>query len=112
MLVAFIIFFIVFVIIAVLTFMGKTASFVTGGKTDAEGDPIYDEKAISRFLGVIMSLLAVSALMGVLGYIFPGVTWLIIAAPITFIAVLIFALVYVNTDNRFVVKAKGKRYKK
>ena len=112
MLVAFIIFFVVFVLLAVLTFMGKTASFVTGGKTDAEGDPIYDEKGISKFLGVIMCLLAVSALMGFLGYIIPDATWLIIAAPIMFIAVLLFALIYVNTDNRFVLKAKGKRFKK
>lgn len=112
MLVAFIIFFVIFVTLAVLTFLGKTASFVTGGKTDKEGDPIYDEKAISKFLGVIMSLLAVSALMGFLGYIIPGATWLIIAAPTVFIAVLLFALVYVNTDNRFVIKSQGRRFRK
>ncbi len=112
MLVAFIIFFVVFVALAVLTFMGKTASFVTGGKTDADGAPVYDEKAISKFLGVIMSLLAVSALMGFLGYIIPGATGLIIAAPIMFIAVLLFALVYFNTDDRFVIKAQGKRFRK
>ncbi len=112
MLVAFIIFFVVFVTLAVLTFMGKTANLVTGGKADEQGNPVYDEKGISKFLGVIMSLLAVSALMGFLGYIIPGAAGLIIAAPIIFIAVLLFALVYFNTDDRFVVKAQGRRFRK
>ncbi len=112
MLVAFIIFFVVFVVFAVLAFMGKTASLVTGGKKDAEGNPIYDEQSLSKFLGVIMCLLAVSALMGFLGYIIKGATWLIIAAPVMFIAVLLFALVFVNTGNRFVLKAKGRRFRK
>lgn len=112
MLVAFIIFFVVFVILAVLTFMGKTASFVTGDKKDTEGNPIYDEKSLSKFLGVIMSLLAVSALFGVLGYIIKSATWLIIVAPVMFIAVILFALVFVNTGNRFVLKSRGRRYRK
>jgi len=112
MLVAFIIFFVVFTAVAVLTFMGKTASFFTGGKVDEDGNPVYDEKGISKFMGVIMSLLAISALFGFLGYLIPRATWLIIAAPVMFIAVLLFALVYVNTDNRFVIKAQGKRFRK
>lgn len=104
MLVAFIIFFVVFTALSVLTFMGKLASFVTGGKTDDSGDPIYDEKAISKFMGIIMLLLAGSALVGLLGYIIPSAYVLIIIAPVMFIAVLIFALVYVNTDGRFLTK--------
>lgn len=112
MLIAFIIFFVIFLVLAVLTFMGKTANLVTGGKADEQGNPVYDEKGLSKFLGVVMSLLAVSALMGFLGYIIPDAPWLIIAAPILFIAVLLFALVYVNTDDRFVIKAQGRRFRK
>lgn len=112
MLIAFIIFFVIFLVLAVLTFMGKTANLVTGGKADEQGNPVYDEKGLSKFLGVVMSLLAVSALMGFLGYIIPDAPWLIMAAPILFIAVLLFALVYVNTDDRFVIKAQGRRFRK
>lgn len=112
MLVAFIIFFVVFVILGVLTFLGKTATFVTGGKTDENGEPMYDEKGISRFLGIIMCLLAASALMGALGYLIPSLSWMVICAPILFIAVMLFALVYINTDGRFKVNGGGKRYKK
>lgn len=112
MLVAFIIFFLMFSVIAVLTFQGKLARFVTGGKTDSSGDPIYDEKAISRFMGVVMVLLAISALVGLLGYVIPGADILIIIAPVMFIVVLIFALVYVNTEGRFLVKGGPKHRKK
>ena len=112
MLVAFILFFIMFVTLAVLTFMGKLTSLFTGDKVNEEGEPVYDNKAITRFLGRVMSVLAVSALLGMLGYMIPKLQWMVIVAPILFIAVLLFALVYVNTEDRFKAKKRRRRYRR
>lgn len=112
MLIAFIIFFVVFVLLSVFAFLGKLNSFIISDKKNDDGEDVYDSKAAGKFLGLVMILLALSALMGVLGYLVPKLAWLVILAPIFFIAVLIFALVYVNTENRFVKKKGGRRYRK
>lgn len=123
MLIAFIIFFIVFIILGLLSFSGKLTGLIIGKRSNSPeegngeenstaGEPVYDEKAIDRFLGVIMLLLALSALLGVFGNGL-AISWMVIAAPILFIAVLLFALIYVNTDNRFRKdKKKARRYRK
>lgn len=112
MLIAFIIFFVVFVVLSIFAFLGKFNSFIISEKKNDDGADAYDCKAAGRFLGIVMILLALSALMGVLGYLVAKLAWLVICAPIFFIAVLIFALVYVNTENRFLKKKGGKRYRK
>ncbi|MBQ3073375.1 MAG: DUF3784 domain-containing protein [Ruminococcus sp.] len=112
MVVAFIIFFLIFAVLSVLSFMGKFNSLITGNKTDEEGNPVYDDKALRLFLGLVMLMLAVSALMGILGYLISSLSFLVICAPVLFVAVLIFALVYANDENRFKRKKRGRRYRK
>lgn len=112
MVVAFIIFFLIFAFLSVLSFMGKLNSLITGNKTDEEGNPVYDDKALRVFLGAVMLMLAVSALMGILGYLISGLSFLIICAPVLFVAVIIFALVYSNNENRFKRNKRGRRYRK
>ena len=112
MVVAFIIFFLIFLVLSVLSFMGKLNSLITGNKTDEEGNPVYDDRALSRFLGLVMLLLSVSALMGILGYLISGLSFLVICAPVLFVAVIIFALVYSNDTNRFKLKKRGRRFRK
>lgn len=112
MVVAFIIFFLIFLVLSVLSFMGKLNSLITGNKTDEDGNPIYDDKALRMFLGAVTLLLAVSALMGIIGYLVSGASFLVICAPVLFVAVIIFALVYSNDTNRFKLKKRGRRFRK
>ena len=92
--------------------MGKLNSLITGNKTDEDGNPIYDDKALRMFLGAVTLLLAVSALMGIIGYLVSGASFLVICAPVLFVAVIIFALVYSNDTNRFKLKKRGRRFRK
>ncbi len=112
MVVAFIIFFLIFAVLSVLAFMGKLNSLITGNKTDEEGNPVYDDRALSRFLGLVMLLLAVSALMGILGYLISSLSFLVVCAPVLFVAVMVFALIFANGENRFKHKKRGRRYRK
>lgn len=101
MLVEFIILLVVFLILSVLSFMGKLTRFITGGKTKDNTEAIYDEKGVGNFLGVVLSLLVMATALGILGFVLTDAKWLILAAPIIFILVLIFAIIFLNTNNRF-----------
>ena len=101
MLVEFIILLVVFLILSVLSFMGKLTAFITGGRTKDNTEAIYDEKSAGNFLGVIMSLLVMATALGILGFVLTDAKWLILAAPIIFTLVLIFAIIFINTNNRF-----------
>ena len=102
MLIEFIVLLIVFLILSVLSFMGKLTTFITGSKAKDNTEATYDEKGAGNFLGVIMSLLVVATAVGILGFVVTDAKWLIVAAPVFFILVLIFALIFINTNNRFV----------
>lgn len=112
MLYMFVIFFVMFLILGLFSFSGKLNSLLSSGKTDAEGDPIYDEKAISKFLGLVTLLLSLSAFFGILGFTVKGAGFLVICAPVLFLCVVIFALVYSGSDQRFRVKKRRRRYRK
>ncbi|MDO5123032.1 MAG: DUF3784 domain-containing protein [Eubacteriales bacterium] len=111
MLVAFIVFFILFVALGVITLTGRFNSFITGNKVDEEGNPVYNDKAVAEFLGIVMFMLAFSALLGALGYLIPGASFLVICAPVIFIAVMIFALVYGSKEGRFKKRRRARRYR-
>lgn len=91
-----------FLVLSVLSFMGKLTAFITGSKTRDNTENIYNERSAGNFLGVIMSLMVVATGFGMLGFLITSARWLIIAAPLTFIGVLIFAIIFINTQDRFV----------
>lgn len=102
MLIEFIILLVVFLVLSVLSFMGKLTAFITGAKARENTENIYNERAAGNFLGLIMSLLVAATAMGLLGFVITDAKWLIVAAPVVFILVLIFAIIFINTNNRFV----------
>ncbi len=102
MLVAFIILMVLFLVLSILSFMGKLTVFITGKNIEKNQENTYDEKGAGNFLGIIMSLLMVSSAVGMLGFALEKMRWLILAAPIVFILLLIFAIIFINTNNRFV----------
>ena len=101
MLVAFIILMLLFLLLSVLAFMGRLTSFIAGKSVQNNTENLYDEKGAGNFIGIIMSLLMISCAVGMLGFAAEGLRWLILAAPIVFILLLIFAIVFINTNNRF-----------
>jgi len=101
-LIGFIVLLVVFLLLSVLSFMGKLTTFITGEKTKDNTEHIYNERSAGNFIGIIMSLLVVSTALGILGFLVADAKWLILAAPIGFILLLIFALIFINTNNRFV----------
>ena len=102
MLIEFIVLLVVFLILSVLAFMGKLTAFLTGSRTKDNTENVYNERSAGNFLGLIMSLLVVSTAVGILGFVISDAKWLIVAAPIMFSLVLVFALIFINTNNRFV----------
>lgn len=102
MLTAFVVLLILFLILSVLSFMGKLTAFITGSKTKENTETVYNEKGAGNFIGLVMSLLVVATGIGMLGFLFPKVQWMIVAAPMFFMLVLIFAIIYINTKDRFV----------
>lgn len=101
MLITFIVLLVLFLILSVLSFMGKLTVLITGRNIEKDQENTYDEKGVGNFLGIIMSLLMISSAVGILGFALEGMRWLILASPIVFILLLIFALVFINTNNRF-----------
>jgi len=101
-LIGFIVLLVVFIILSVLSFMGKLTSFITGDKTRDNTENVYNQRSAGNFIGLIMSLLVFSTGVGILGFVVSDAKWLIMASPISFILVLVFALIFINTNNRFV----------
>ena len=102
MLVEYIILLIVFIVLSVMSFMGKLTAFITGEKTKDNTEARYNERSAGNFIGIVMSVLVLSTAVGILGFFISDASWLILAAPITFILVLVFAIIFINTNNRFV----------
>lgn len=99
---AFIVLLILFLVLSVLSFMGKLTTLITGSRTKENTETVYNEKSAGNFIGLVMSLLVVATGIGMLGFLFPSIRWMIVAAPIFFTVVLIFAIIYINTRDRFV----------
>lgn len=102
MLVAFVILMVLFLVLSVLSFMGKLTVFITGKSVEQNQENTYDQKGVGNFLGIIMSLLMIASAVGLLGFVLEKMRWLILASPIIFILLLIFAIIFINTNNRFV----------
>ncbi len=93
---------VLFIVLSVLAFMGKLTAFITGSKTKDNTETLYNERGVGNFMGLVMSLLVVATAVGMLGFLIDSARWLIIGAPIFFTAVLVFAIIFINTKDRFV----------
>lgn len=103
MLVAYIILILLFLLLSVLSFMGKLMMFIAGKNADKNAETSYDNKGAGNFIGIIMMMLTISSCVGLLGFALEKMRWLILASPVCFILLLIFAIVFINTNNRFVM---------
>lgn len=108
MLVAFIILLVLFLILSVLSFMGKLMVFIAGKNTENREETSYDRKGAGNFVGIIMMMLMISTCVGILGFALENMRWLILASPISFILLLIFAIIFINTNDRFVMEQNEK----
>ena len=101
MLIEYVVLLVVFIVLSVLSFMGKLTAFIAG-ETKENTEARYNERSAGNFIGIVMSVLVLSTAVGILGFFISDASWLILAAPITFILVLVFAIIFINTNNRFV----------
>ena len=111
MIVAFIIFALVFLVLAFLAFSGKINFVISSDKKDAEGNSIYDEPAISKFLGIVLLLLTFTAVLGMIGFLIKSDAMVIIS-PILFGVIFIGAFLYSGSGRRFLRRKRGRRYRK
>ncbi len=111
MVVAFVIFALLFLVLAILGFSGKINFVIASNKKDAEGNSIYDEPAISKFLGFILLLLTLTAILGMIGFLVDSDA-LVIISPILFAVIFIGAFFYSNSGRRFLRRKRGRRYRK
>ena len=111
MIVAFIIFALVFLVLAFLAFSGKINFIISSGKKDAEGNSIYDEPAISKFLGIVLLLFALTAVLGMIGFLTKSDAMVIIS-PILFGVIFIGAFLYSGSGRRFLRRKRGRRYRR
>lgn len=91
----------VMIILAVLLLSGKGAFFIAGYNTMSKEEKAkYDEKALCRFMGKILLPIGILTPAVALGGMY-GLDWIggVYAAAVA--ALVVFALVYCNTGNRF-----------
>ena len=92
---------VVFVLLGVLFLSGKGAGLIAGYNTSSSQEKAkYDEKALCRFMGKFMFVLAacwvlalVSAVLGRMALLWIG--------QVLFIVIIIAGVIYANTGNRF-----------
>ncbi|GIN20585.1 DUF3784 domain-containing protein [Siminovitchia fordii] len=90
-----------FLIFAVILSKGKGAFLIAGYNTKTDHEKAeYDEKALCKFMGKIMYGICFSILLWGLSEVLEN-QLLFIIGLILFIIIVTFAIVYVNTGNRF-----------
>ncbi|MBM7713046.1 Zn-dependent membrane protease YugP [Bacillus thermophilus] len=100
-----IIIFISFFIFAIVLSRGKGAFLIAGYNTMSDSEKAqYDEVALCKFMGKIMFGVCLSILLLTLSEVL-GKQVLLIIGLILLFTLIIFALVYLNTGNRFKKKA-------
>ncbi|SDN63531.1 DUF3784 domain-containing protein [Alkalicoccus daliensis] len=93
--------FITFFIIAVFLSKGKGAFLIAGFNTmSASEKDEYDKTALAKFMGKMMYGISFSLLLWAFSDIFNN-QGLFIVGLILFIGIILFAIVYSNTGNRF-----------
>lgn len=91
----------VFVILGILLLLNKFPWLISGYNTMTEDEfEGYDTKAISRFLGIVMFVLAACMVFWLLALIMDK-PFLLFIGILAISAVAISTLVFMNTGNRF-----------
>lgn len=97
-----------FLIFAVILSKGKGAFLIAGYNTKSDSEKAqYDETALCKFMGKIMYGICFSILLWGLSEALEN-QLLFILGLILFIIIVFFAIVYMNTGNRFKRKSDGR----
>lgn len=87
--------------IAVVLLSGRGAGMIAGYNTSSAAEKAkYDEKKLCRFVGGILLPIALGMPAVAIGAIY-GVRWLAWAYGIFVVALCVFAVIYLNTGNRY-----------
>ena len=90
---------IVFIILGIVFLSGRGSSLIAGYNTmPKEKKGKYDAKALCKFTGVICMLIGILVFGLAIESIASWYTWF---STIAVIAILVFAVIYANTGNRF-----------
>ncbi|GAB3797887.1 DUF3784 domain-containing protein [Virgibacillus kimchii] len=90
-----------FMILAIVLINGKGTSLIAGYNTmPQEKKNKYDSEALSKFMGKIMFASSFSMLFWIFSIAYE-MDWLFIVGLVLFIGFTVFAVIYVNTGNRF-----------
>jgi len=90
-----------FIILGVIFSLGKGAFLISGYNTSSKEEKAqYDEKALCKFMGKSMFVLAFSIFLWGLSELVKQPVLFVIGL-ILFIGTVIFILIYANTQNRF-----------
>lgn len=89
------------IICAVILLSGKGAFLIAGYNTSSKAEKEkYDSKALCRFFGKILLPIGICTPAIAIGGIY-NITWISVACPLLTTALVIFAVIYCNTGNRF-----------
>lgn len=89
------------IVLGIMFFCGKGAFLIAGYNTASKEEKSrIDEKLLVRFMGKLMFLLAACWLIVALGSIY-NIIFLHIIGILLFFIVIVCAIVYANTGNRF-----------
>ena len=90
-----------FVVLGIVFSLGKGAFLISGYNTSSKEEKAkYDEKALCKFMGKTMFMLAFSVFLWGLSTLLNQHVIFVIGF-ILFIGTVIFLLIYTNTNNRF-----------
>lgn len=97
---------VLFVLLGILFSQGKGAFLIAGYNTASPAEKArYDEKALCRFMGKLMFVLAACQMVMGLGAAWAGM-WLYWLGIALFLASAVGGVIYANTGGRFLKKEK------
>lgn len=100
---------VIFVFLGIMLSLGKFSFLIAGFNTlTKEEKEKYDVKSLCKFMGKIMFLIAFSVALPLIGekYNIEGMIYL---TPICIVGLVIFAVFYANTGNRFENKVEERK---
>ena len=108
----FILFFIIFSALAVYFYIGKGVLFILGRNAfDENKKPRYMLRKLSRIFAYITAGLALSALLGFLGFVIKSASFLVYIAPVLFVIFLAIFLYTVINIDKYKKSNRRHRYK-
>lgn len=91
----------IMIALSVVLLLGKGANLIAGYNTSSKEEKAkYDEKALSKFVGKILLPIGLALPLVTLGGIY-DLIWPIFAFIFLDIGLIVFALIYINSGNRF-----------